>query len=338
MAKRSGPPPASDEQVRALLERYNCPAAFHEVRTRFLGNITSPVMSASPLEVVKGLWGGELPPFDTMDDVNELLGALVMGLWNRLSRHQDRSNPFRLTVVVTEATRESLCATAMLRRQEVDGFAEGLFGSGNDVDLPERADEGMTRLADLRAMFVAIADVTSDPTKPATEKDLKLTRDHVRELTSKSASVKSTRSCSHASGRAGRRLHGRAEKRRRIEGRDTWSSIGKTTRSTNFREPLSTQAWARRFSERPPKRPGSSHCPDCLQPEPPGEKLLSSPLMALYKRWGVPHRLAPSRAPRRPPPARWPSSLCARHSRQARRRSLCRDGRRTRRFTHFLIY
>ena len=58
MAKRGstmiGP---SDNQVRALLERYRCPVPFHEVCTRFLGNIASPVMAASPLETVKGLWG-----------------------------------------------------------------------------------------------------------------------------------------------------------------------------------------------------------------------------------------------------------------------------------------
>ncbi len=42
-----------------------------------------------------------------------------MGLWNRLIRHQDRSNPFRLTLVAAEATRESLWATATLRREEM---------------------------------------------------------------------------------------------------------------------------------------------------------------------------------------------------------------------------
>jgi len=34
---------------------------FHAVRTRFLGNIASSVMSALPLDTLKGLWGGELP-------------------------------------------------------------------------------------------------------------------------------------------------------------------------------------------------------------------------------------------------------------------------------------
>ena len=88
-----------------------------------------------------------------------------------------------MTLVATEATRESLCAAATLRREEMDGFAEGLLGFENDVDLPHRAHEGKSRLADLRAMFVAVADLTSDPMKPATERDLKVTRDYMRELT-----------------------------------------------------------------------------------------------------------------------------------------------------------
>jgi hypothetical protein len=51
-----------------------------------------------------------------------------MGLWNRLSRHQDRNAPFRLARIETGATREGLAALAMLRRQELEGFVEGLFG------------------------------------------------------------------------------------------------------------------------------------------------------------------------------------------------------------------
>jgi len=34
--------PMTDDQVSALLERYACPVPFHEVRTRFLGNISFP--------------------------------------------------------------------------------------------------------------------------------------------------------------------------------------------------------------------------------------------------------------------------------------------------------
>jgi hypothetical protein len=63
-----------DKQVISLLEKYACPVAYHEVRTRFLGNIATPLMSVSPLQIVKALWGGELPEFDGIDDVNELMG------------------------------------------------------------------------------------------------------------------------------------------------------------------------------------------------------------------------------------------------------------------------
>ena len=101
MTRTSKPPvkAVSDDEVRALLARYRCPVPFHAVRTRFLGNIASPVISASPLDTLKGLWGGELPQFDSLDAVNELLAVLIMGLWNRLSRHQERSAPFRLSRV-----------------------------------------------------------------------------------------------------------------------------------------------------------------------------------------------------------------------------------------------
>jgi hypothetical protein len=94
IAKRPVPSTATDEQVRVLLERYRCPVPLHEVRTRFLGNIASPIMGASPMKEVEKLWGGELPEFETIEAANELIGALVMGLWNRLTRHQERGNPF----------------------------------------------------------------------------------------------------------------------------------------------------------------------------------------------------------------------------------------------------
>ena len=170
MPTRADPSPASDEQVRALLERYKCPVPFHEVRTRFLGNIASPVMSASPIKVVEDLWGGELPPFDNIDEANELIGAFVMGLWNRLTRHQDRASAFRLMRVDTASTREGLAALALMRRQELDGFIEGLFGREEMVDLPKRAHRGLDELGEMRALFEAVVHLAEDDTKQPADK------------------------------------------------------------------------------------------------------------------------------------------------------------------------
>jgi hypothetical protein len=48
-----------------------------------------------------------------------------MGLWNRLSRHQERSVPFRLVRIDIPEIREGLAHIALVRREELDGFVEG---------------------------------------------------------------------------------------------------------------------------------------------------------------------------------------------------------------------
>jgi hypothetical protein len=183
MAKPPAPPTATDEEVRALLTRYRCPVPFHEVRTRFLGNIATSVMSASPIRTVEGLWGGELPDFGSISAANELIGALIMGLWNRLTRHQERNTPFRLTRPDVAASREGLATLAMIRRQELDGFVEGLFGAEEAVDLPERAHRGLRVLDELRALIAGVLDVAPDANKAASVGDIKGTLRQMLEMT-----------------------------------------------------------------------------------------------------------------------------------------------------------
>ena len=173
MAKPPAPPIATDEEVRAILEHYRCPVPFHEVRTRFLGNIATPVMSASPIKIVEGLWGGELPEFGSINAANELIGALIMGLWNRLTRHQERNTPFRLTRPDVAASREGLATLALIRRQELDGFVEGLFGAEEAIDLPERAHRGLGVLGELRALIAGVLDVATDGNKAGSVGEIK---------------------------------------------------------------------------------------------------------------------------------------------------------------------
>jgi hypothetical protein len=183
MAKRTIPPTASDDEVRAFLERYHCPVPFHAVRTRFLGNIASPDMQTSPIKIVEALWGGELPTFETIEAANELIGALVMGLWNRLTRHQERAAPFRLTRLEVPATREGMAKLARLRREELEGFVEGLFGDKERLDLPERAHKALGTLAEISAMMDASQVLADDPTKPTPPGEIAVTLGHLRELT-----------------------------------------------------------------------------------------------------------------------------------------------------------
>jgi hypothetical protein len=173
----------SEKTVRALLEKHDCPVPFHEVRTRFLGNIATPELSASPLRIVEGLWCGELPEFDSMDEANELIGALVQGLWNDLTRHQKRSQPFRLTRVPMEPTAANLGHYGLVRLEELDGFMEGLFNGEEAIDLPERAHKAVGHLSELRAMMAGICELVSRRPNADDRTQLETTFKHLRELT-----------------------------------------------------------------------------------------------------------------------------------------------------------
>ena len=173
----------SDKAARELLSRHACPVPFHEVRTRFLGSIATPDNPVAPLATLKSLWGGELPPFDSIDDVNELIDALINGLWNDLTRHQKRSEPFRLTRPPTEPSAENLGRFALVRQQELEGFIDGVFDGQDKIDLPERAHHALVHLGELRAMMVGIRDLVARDTQAESRTQLETTFKHLRELT-----------------------------------------------------------------------------------------------------------------------------------------------------------
>jgi len=161
VAKPVMPPTASDAEVRALLERYRCPTPFHAVRTRFLGSIASPDLQVAPMKTVEAL----------------------MGFWYRLTRHQERSAPFRLTRIEVPATREGMATLALMRREELDGFTEGLFGDNESMDLPERAHHAIKLLGEMRAMLEGVRELAENPSKPAEPGDFAALLGHFRELT-----------------------------------------------------------------------------------------------------------------------------------------------------------
>jgi hypothetical protein len=183
MKNRSQPKSTDEKNIRALLEKHGCPAPFHEVRTHFLGNIATPDLTASPLRIVEGLWGGKLPVFDSMDEANELIGVLVQGLWNDLTKHQKRSQPFRLTRLNLDPTPKNLACYAQVRRQELEGFIEGLFNGQDRMDLPKCAHQALGHLGELRAMMAAIEELIAGDIEADSRTDLEARFKHVRELT-----------------------------------------------------------------------------------------------------------------------------------------------------------
>ena len=169
-------------RVRALLDHAACPTAFPVVRTRFLGNIATPRLDASPVQTVTNLWGGQLPTFDTAAAANELFDAL-MGLWNALATHQSESTPFRLTRIATQAEPEDLRRLCQIRIDELEGFIDGLFGDEEAIELPERAHEALEHLREINAMLHGIVELLGrQPAPPASADDVAGPLRNVREL------------------------------------------------------------------------------------------------------------------------------------------------------------
>ena len=124
------------------------------------------------------------------------------GLWNRLTAHQSSRNPFRLLRFDVAQTREGVKQFALVRSQELDGFVEGLFGSEEHIDLPERAHEALGVLADIRAMLAGVIDLLDDSSKPAEPDDLKELIRNIQEMTiiAETEMNKANLSCKRARG------------------------------------------------------------------------------------------------------------------------------------------
>jgi len=164
---------ASDKDLQALLLRLRCPTPLHALRTLVLGHITSPRLEVSPMAPLAQAWGGELPEFASADEVEEVMQVLVHGLWNRLSEHQNSRTPFRLPRFEVLPTRQALLDLARMRAQELKGFVDGLFGTEDEMLLPQKAHEAVVALSELHAMFDGAAGLLADDSKPAPAQELK---------------------------------------------------------------------------------------------------------------------------------------------------------------------
>jgi len=183
MAKPKPPKQATDAQARTLLDCYHCPVPFHAVRTRFLGAVASLDPASTPMRALESLWGGHLPTFNNINDVSELMSVLLMGLWDRISQHQDQAVPFHLTRLTVPATLAGLIQMARLREEELQGFRDGLFGDSTELDLPETAHKAVGTLSEIRAMIRGTREVFEDPAKGGSSEDIAISLRQFQEMT-----------------------------------------------------------------------------------------------------------------------------------------------------------
>ena len=171
----------SVSSAKALLVLYACPIPYHQVRTRFMGNIATPVMTASPMQEIQRIWNNELPTFESKSDAEEFFGVLMQVLWNGLSAHQKRTDPFKLGRIATSpASLEFLNRFAQVRREELEGFVDGLFAGQDEIDLPESAHNAIGILGEMRAIFAATEQLAA---QPASVENITETIRHFQQMT-----------------------------------------------------------------------------------------------------------------------------------------------------------
>lgn len=176
-------PPVDEKRVLNQLHKYKCPVPYYVLRAYFMGNIVTPHRDGSPIATIKNIWGGELPQFDSLDDLNELLDVLINSFWNSLTRHQKRNNPFRLINSPIEATRLGLSSQALLRQREAEGFVNGLFNGQQSADLPRKAHDALKRIDDIRAILEGLHALMEDNSKAAaSDNELLMTAKNVQQL------------------------------------------------------------------------------------------------------------------------------------------------------------
>lgn len=166
-----------------MLLRHHCPTPLHVLRTLLLGSISSPRLDVSPMAVLAQAWGGEFPEFASSEDLEEVMKVILRGLWNRLAEHQNSRNPFRLPRFEVKPTRQALHDLALMRAQELSGFADGLFGNEVEMLLPQKAHEAVVTLGELHTMCEGAVKLLVDTAKPAPAAELEALRRNLQQMT-----------------------------------------------------------------------------------------------------------------------------------------------------------
>lgn len=163
--------PAGDMDAKRLLEKYRCPTGFHAVRAQFMGAIASPIQQIQPLQEVKALWGGAFPPLKTMEDVNQLMTVLIMGLWNQLSAHTDAERPFQLMQFRGAATDDMLRNQAKVRCEELEAFRNGFYQRQASIKVSSDIAKACHVIDELIPMYEGMVNIPANPREPQSERD-----------------------------------------------------------------------------------------------------------------------------------------------------------------------
>lgn len=117
-----------DEKVKAFLASYHPCLSFAEMRAATAGTVLT-VDTVQPSQLFAHLFGdeSERPAFEDMEAAKTWF-TCMMGLWNELTKHQEKAHPFLFSDWPThfQGGNEELLRSALAREKEVEQFLWGL--------------------------------------------------------------------------------------------------------------------------------------------------------------------------------------------------------------------
>ena len=152
-----------EAEVREKLRRYKSTVPFHAVRARFMGTIVSTVDQVHPLEEIKQLFGGDFPAVESIDEINDIFSTFMGGLWNQLSGHQSKDNPFTLIQFNGKTTDDMLREQAKTRSMELDAFLSGFLQGREELEVTDELKTAMGVLDDLCSLYGGMVSIPINP-------------------------------------------------------------------------------------------------------------------------------------------------------------------------------
>lgn len=150
-----------DVAMERFLRKHRCPTPFPVVRMRFLGEIASLDLGASPAKTIESFWDGDLPVFEGGQEASDFFNTM-MGLWNRMARHQ-AGVLVKLTKPKKLRDWNDVVVAVRMRSAEIrDGFLIG-FGAANDKQLPPALGEAIHGLNEIADRFDETAERIQGP-------------------------------------------------------------------------------------------------------------------------------------------------------------------------------
>lgn len=165
------PTDPTDRHLHALLQRSGSSLPIHIARARLLGTLASAEDRRLSLQAYAELCG-DCRPTQPPAAARQPSTASVESIAEQLAQSVAAGKSFRLYPVAAKATRASLAHLALVRREEIDAFVDGLFGSCDYIDIDRSAERALDTMAQIRALLQQLRKHLDDPVKPASSRGL----------------------------------------------------------------------------------------------------------------------------------------------------------------------